>query len=185
MNKHRWDAGAIARLGILTAVALVLGYVEYLIPIAAIPGVKLGLSNTVLLYALFLMDAPSAAALMLLKVGLSGLLFGGPTAMLYSLAGGLLSLGAMLLMRRARGVGVVGVSVLGAAAHNIGQTLVACAVVGVRAALAYLPVLLLAAAAAGVLTGGIAKAVMKSVPRKSVPESEKPEPKPANMKMKP
>ena len=178
MSKHTWDAGAIARLGILTAVALVLGYVEYLIPIAAIPGVKLGLANTVLLYALFLMDAPSAVALMVLKVGLSGLLFGGPTAMLYSLAGGITSLGVMLLARRARGVSVIGVSVLGAAAHNIGQTLVACAVVGVRAALAYLPILLLAAAVAGVLTGVIAKAVMKSVHPKGVP-CAKPEQKPA------
>lgn len=180
MKKRKWDAGTVARLGILTAVALVLGYVESLFPIAAIPGVKLGLSNTVLLYALFLMDAPSALLLMLLKVGLSGLLFGGPTAMLYSLAGGILSLAAMLLARRARGISVVGVSVLGAAAHNVGQTLVACAVVGVRAALAYLPVLLLAAAAAGVLTGVIAKAVMKGVPHKpaqcSKPEQASTEP---------
>lgn len=178
MSKHTWDAGAIARLGILTAVALVLGYVEYLIPIAAIPGVKLGLANTVLLYALFLMDAPSAVALMILKVGLSGLLFGGPTAMLYSLAGGITSLGVMLLARRTRGVSVIGVSVLGAAAHNIGQTLVACAVVGVRAALAYLPILLLAAAVAGVLTGVIAKAVMKSFHPKSA-QCAQPDQKPA------
>ena len=161
--KSRWNASVIAKLGLLTAVALVLGYVEHLLPITGIPGVKLGLANTVLLYALYLLDIPSAILLMFLKVGLSGLLFGGPAAMLYSFAGGITSLGVMLLARRARGVSVIGVSVLGAAAHNIGQTLVACAVVGVRAALAYLPILLLAAAVAGVLTGVIAKAVMKSV----------------------
>ena len=110
----------IAELGLLTAVALVLGYLESLLPIVGIPGVKLGLANTVLLYALYLLDVKSAALLMVLKVGLSGLLFGGPAAMLYSFAGGLLSLAVMLLVRRLKGIGVVGVSVCGAAAHNIG-----------------------------------------------------------------
>ena len=72
----------VAQLGVLTAVALVLGYLEHLIPLTAIPGIKLGLANTVLLYALYLMDARKAALLMLLKVGLSGLLFGGLSTML-------------------------------------------------------------------------------------------------------
>ena len=157
MNAEKMDVGTIARLGLLTAVALVLGYVEYLIPVTAIPGVKLGLANTVLLYALFLLDVKSAVLLMMLKVGLSGLLFGGFAAMLYSFAGGVLSLAVMILVKKARGVSVIGVSVCGAAAHNIAQTAVACAVVGVRAALAYLPLLLLAALVTGALTGVIAK----------------------------
>lgn len=167
MSKHPMNAGTVARLGLLTAVALVLGYVEHLIPVTAIPGIKLGLANTVLLYALYLLDVPSAVLLMILKVGLGGLFYGGFAAMLYSLAGGILSLFTMILVKKARGISVIGVSVCGAAAHNVGQILVACAVVGVRAALAYLPVLLVAAVITGALTGVIAKNVFHSFAPKS------------------
>ncbi len=157
MSGGKADVNTITRLGILTAVALVLGYIEHLIPITAIPGIKLGLANTVLLYALYLLDTKSATLLMILKVGLSGILFGGFAAMLYSFAGGVVSLIAMILVKKMKGVSVVGVSVCGAAAHNIGQIIVACFVVETRAVLAYLPVLLVAAAITGTLTGVIAK----------------------------
>ncbi len=173
MNHNRWNASAIAKLGLLTAVALVLGYFEHLLPITGIPGVKLGLANTVLLYALYLLDIPSAILLMILKVGLSGLLFGGIAAMLYSFAGGVFSLLVMVLARRAKGVSVVGVSVLGAAAHNIAQLAVACFVVETRAVLAYLPVLLLAAAVTGVLTGLIARYTFRGLNPKAVFEPGK------------
>jgi heptaprenyl diphosphate synthase len=151
------DVGAITRLGILAAVALVLGYVEHLIPVTAIPGVKLGLANTVLLYALYLADTKSTTLLMILKVGLSGVLFGGVAAMLYSFAGGVVSLIIMILVKKLKSVSVVGVSICGAAAHNIGQMAIACFIVETRAVLAYLPVLLLAAVITGALTGIIAK----------------------------
>lgn len=167
MNK-RWSASAIAKLGLLTAVALVLGYVEHLLPITGIPGVKLGLANTVLLYALYLMDVPSAILLMFLKVGLSGLLFGGVAAMLYSFAGGAFSLLVMILARRMKGLSVVGVSVLGAAAHNVAQMAVACFVVETRAILAYLPVLLVAAVVTGLLTGLIARYTFRGLNPKAV-----------------
>ena len=155
--KNRWSASTIARLGLLTAVAIVLGYFEHLLPVSGIPGVKLGLANTVLLYALYLLDVPSAILLMFLKVGVSGFLFGGLAAMLYSFAGGVFSLVVMILARKLPGFSVVGVSVLGAVAHNIGQMLVAIFVVQTRAILAYLPVLLIAAAITGTLTGLIAR----------------------------
>lgn len=165
MNGSRTDVNTVTRLGILTAVALVLGYVEHLIPITAIPGIKLGLANTVLLYALYLLDAKSAALLMLLKVGLSGILFGGVAAMLYSFAGGIVSLAAMILVKKMNGVSVIGVSICGAAAHNIGQMVVACLFVEVRAVLAYLPVLLVAAVVTGALTGVIAKYTFRGLER--------------------
>ena len=167
--RNRWNASAIAKLGLLTAVALVLGYFEHLLPITGIPGVKLGLANTVLLYALYLLDVPSAILLMILKVGLSGLLFGGPAAMLYSFAGGVVSLAVMIPTRRARGLSVVGVSVLGALSHNIAQMAVACFVVGTRAILAYLPVLLAAAAVTGTLTGLIARYTFRGLNPKTRP----------------
>lgn len=175
----RWNASAIAKLGLLTAVALVLGYVEHLLPITGIPGVKLGLANTVLLYALYLLDVPSAILLMILKVGLSGLLFGGVAAMLYSFAGGVVSLLVMILARRMKGLSVVGVSVLGAAAHNVAQLAVACFVVETRAILAYLPVLLLSAAITGVLTGLVARYTFRGLNPKAIPEPKTGSKKPA------
>ena len=163
MMKTTGSAKRIALLGILTAVALVLGYLEYLIPLGGVPGIKLGLANTVLLYALILLDLRSAWLLMLLKVGLSGLLFGGPAALLYSLSGGILSLLGMTGICRIPRVSVIGVSICGAVLHNIGQMLVACAVVGIRPVLAYLPLLLAAAAMTGTLTGIVAKYVIRGL----------------------
>ncbi len=154
-------ARAITTLGILTAVALILGYLEHLLAPSPVPGVKLGLANTVLLYALYLLDTKSAALLTALKVLLSGLLFSGAFAMLYALAGGVASLAVMLPVRRIRGVSVMGVSVCGAAAHNLGQLLVACAVAETRAVLSLLPLLLICAAVAGVVTGAVAQAVFR------------------------
>lgn len=153
----------ITTLGLLTAVALVLGYVEHLIPLTAVPGIKLGLANTVLLYALYLLDVKSAVLLMALKVGLSGLLFGGVSAMAYSFAGGVLSLSAMLLIQKIPGVSVVGVSIAGAAFHNVGQLLAACLVVESRAVFGYLPILLISAAVTGMLTGIVAKYAIRGL----------------------
>ncbi len=164
MNEVR--ALDIARFGLLTAVALVLGYIESLIPLVpGIPGIKLGIANTVLLYAVYMMRAPHAVMLMIAKVLLSGFLFAGVSGMIYSLAGGILSVAVMLLSKRIKGVSVVGVSVLGACAHNTGQLAVAGAVVGTRAMLSFLPVLLLSALAAGIVTGVAAKYVFSGVER--------------------
>ena len=171
MNR-RWSASVVAKLGLLTAVAIVLGYFEYLLPVTGIPGVKLGLANTVLLYALYLIDVPSAILLMFLKVGLSGLLFGGPAAMLYSLAGGVLSLVVMILARKSKGLSIVGVSVLGAVSHNVAQMAVACFVVETRAILAYLPILLFAAAVTGTLTGLIARYTFRGLRPKAAEEQD-------------
>ena len=95
----------IARFGLLTALALVLGLMDRAIPVSALlggvlPGIKLGLANTVLLYAVYLMDWKSSVILMLTKVVLSGFLFGSLSAIMYSLSGGVLSLLAMLLIRK-------------------------------------------------------------------------------------
>ena len=169
---RRWSASIVAKLGLLTAVAIVLGYFEYLLPVTGIPGVKLGLANTVLLYALYLLDVPSAILLMFLKVGLSGLLFGGPTAMLYSLAGGVLSLLVMILAKKSKGLSIVGVSVLGAVSHNIAQMAVACFVVETRAILAYLPILLLAAVVTGTLTGLVARYTFRGLRPKPTAQND-------------
>ena len=135
----------IARFAVLTALSLVLGYLESLIPIApTVPGIKLGLGNTVLLYAVYMASPLESAMLMICKVVLSSLLFGGGfSAMLYSLAGGVLSLAVMLLLARAPKGGVIGVSACGAICHNIGQIAVASLILGVGAVWAYFPVLVI------------------------------------------
>lgn len=150
----RW----LTRMALLTAVAVVLGYIEHLIPMpGSIPGIKLGLANTVLLYAIYLLDAKSAFLLMVLKVGLSGLMYGGVSAMMFSFGGGLCSLVMMLLMKKLGGVSIIGVSVVGAVFHNVGQTAVAAFMVNTAALMGYVPFLLVAAVVTGVLTGIAAK----------------------------
>ncbi len=111
----------VARFGLLTALALVLGLLDRAIPLTALlggaaPGIKLGLANTVLLYAVYLMDWQSAAFLMLVKVLLSGFLFGSLTAILYSLSGGILSLLVMLAVRKRPAAGALTAGLLAAAA---------------------------------------------------------------------
>ena len=155
------SAKMVARFGMLTAVALVLGWVERFIPIAVgIPGIKLGLANTVLLYAIYLLGAKSSWLLMFMKVVLSGFLFAGLSGMLYSFAGGLVSLVIMLLLYNIRDISIVGVSVAGAVGHNVGQVLVACLAVTPRAALSYFPILLIAGVITGTLTGIAAKSAI-------------------------
>ena len=111
----------IARFGLLTALALILGLMDRAIPVSAllggfVPGIKLGLANTVLLYAVYLMDVKSSILLMLTKVLLSGFIFGSMSAILYSLAGGVLSLAVMLLIRKNPGRGALAAAVAAAAA---------------------------------------------------------------------
>ncbi|MBQ9832460.1 MAG: Gx transporter family protein [Clostridia bacterium] len=157
-----------AMLGLLTAVALVLSYIEHLIPLStAVPGIKLGLSNTVVLYALFLAGKKQAVLLVLLKVFISGFAFSGVSAMLYSFCGGILSILCMLFFKRFKGVSVIGVSVVGAAAHNIGQCLVALGFIAHRAILLYLPFLLVSAVITGVLTGITAEYIFKHLSRRN------------------
>lgn len=157
----------VSRYGLLLAAALVLGYIESLIPIGAgLPGVKLGIANTVLLYAIYLMDSKSAFTLMLLKVLLSGMLFAGMSGALYSFSGGLLSLIAMLAVKRFSGLSLVGVSVIGAVFHNLGQLLAASLVVKTGGLLFYFFVLLVSAVITGILTGIVANYVFKALPFK-------------------
>ena len=151
-QRVRW----LTRMALLTAAAVVLGYVERLIPMpGSIPGIKLGLANTVLLYAIYLLDTRSAFVLMILKVGLSGLLYSGVSAMMFSLGGGLCSLVMMLLVKKlgSGNVSIIGVSVVGAVFHNVGQTAVAALMVNTAALMGYVPFLLVAAVVTGVLTG--------------------------------
>ena len=130
-------------LAMLTAVAMILSYVESLLPSVGIPGVKMGLANIAVIFALFRFGWKEAAALSLVRVVLVSLLFGSVGAMLYSLAGAVLSLAVMALLRRIDRFSTVGISVAGGVAHNAGQILMAMLILQTKQLLGYLPVLLL------------------------------------------
>lgn len=152
----------IAQFGLLTSMMLVLGLVErQFMIVPGIPGIRLGLSNTVLLYALVLISRRGAWLLMVLKVLLGGLLYAGISGLLYSAVGGALSMIGMTLMLAVPGIGLVGVSVVGAVLHMAGQLAVSRFLLGGWAALAQAPILLVAAVVTGVITGVIATAVCR------------------------
>lgn len=162
-SKTAMTVQTLTRLALLGAVALVLGWVESFIP--TLYGIKLGLANTVLIYALYLLDIPSAFILMVLKVCLSLLTPGGAGRFMYSAAGAILSLLAMLLVKSvSRGkLSIIGVSVVGSVFHNIGQMLVATTVFGVIPILAYSPLLFISGVALGIATGTVGKYAVRAL----------------------
>lgn len=155
----------IAQGGLLVAVALVLSLVEKMFPLQAvvpIPGIKLGLANVVTLFALTLLGTRAALAILLCRVTLASIFMGSITGFLFSLFGGLLALLVMrlLLLREGRWFSLVGVSIGGAAAHNIGQIGAATLTLGTLNVAAYLPLLLVSSIPMGWVTGLTASAVL-------------------------
>lgn len=151
-----------AYLGMFTALAFVFSYIESLLPInLGIPGIKLGLANLVVIVALYTMGVSWAFALSLVRILLAGLTFGNPASMIYSFAGGMLSLAVMVLAKKWKVFSVTGVSVLGGVFHNIGQILVAALVVETAGLLFYLPVLIVSGTVAGVLIGILASILIR------------------------
>ena len=160
-RRRRDDTFRLTLSALLIALMLVLGYLESLVP-TGVPGVKLGLSNGVLIFAVYMLGIPTSYILMTLKVVLSGLLFSGVSAMLYAFAGGLLSLTLMCLMSRDRKISPVVVSMVGGVSHNVGQVAMAMLVLGApQQMLYYLGILILVGLACGLATGVAANSVMK------------------------
>lgn len=145
-------------MGVFLALALICSYVESLIPISfGIPGVKLGLTNIVVVLMLYCIGAKEALAVSVCRIVLAGFLFGNLFSILYSLAGGLLSFLIMWAVKRTGKLGILPVSVCGGIFHNIGQLAVAALVVENYNVFYYLPVLLLAGAATGLVIGIVAQ----------------------------
>ena len=152
----------IAYLGILTALAFGFSYVEFLIPLDAIgiPGIKLGLANLVVMAVLYLFGPLDAALVSLVRIVLAWLLFGNFTGFIYSICGGVLSLAVMILVKKIDFFSEIGVSVCGGVMHNIGQLTAAAFMIGFRAALYYLPVLVIAGTLTGALNGVLLKIIL-------------------------
>lgn len=154
--------GKLTRLALLTTVALIIFVVELQIPNPfPIPGVKLGLANVVTVYAVYHYRAREVFLVVLARILLGSFFGGNMLALLYSLAGGMLCLAGMLLLRRVLSEKYIWIcSVLGAVFHNLGQTIVACLIAG-WGMLLYFPFLLVSGCLAGAFTGGCAQLVTK------------------------
>lgn len=152
----------VAYFGVLTTLALIFSYVETLIPIQfGIPGVKLGLANLIIVIALYRMKLSEAYLLSIVRVLLAGFIFGNYFSIIYSLAGGLLSLTVMALLRKKGGFSVIGVSIAGGVFHNIGQLIIASVIVETFSVMYYVPVLLIAGLVTGLLIGIASDGMLK------------------------
>jgi heptaprenyl diphosphate synthase len=152
----------VAYFGVFTTLALIFSYVETLIPIQfGIPGVKLGLANLIIVIALYRMKLSEAYLLSIVRVLLAGFIFGNYFSIIYSLAGGLLSLTVMALLRKKGGFSVIGVSIAGGVFHNIGQLIIASVIVETFSVMYYVPVLLIAGLVTGLLIGIASDGMLK------------------------
>lgn len=150
--KKRNPAELAALYGMLIALAFIFSYVEAMIPVPVpVPGVKLGLANLVNVVGLYTVGIGGTAAVSLVRILLVGFTFSNTFSMLYSLAGGVVSLAVMIPAKKSGFFGKTGVSILGGISHNIGQLSVAAFVTRTAGVFSYMPVLL----AAGVVTGAV------------------------------
>lgn len=157
-----------ALMGALTALALIAGYLEVLVPLpVTIPGVKLGLGNAVVLFAIARLGARPAVWLMLAKVLCSTILFSNPQMLAFSLAGGILSWAAMALAWRSGLFSIVATSLLGGMAHNAGQLLMVALLLSPQVALVNAPVLAVTGAVAGIAIGVLVRALLAAVPEEA------------------
>lgn len=160
------DTKRMARVGMFVAVAFVLSYVESILPISfGVPGIKMGLSNIVVVLSLYEMTARETFGIAVARILLMGLTFGNLSTLMYSLAGGLLSFCVMYFLKKSQFFSVYGVSLAGGVSHNIGQILVAVWVLRTSLLWYYLPFLLLAGCASGVAVGFVAAMLQKRLHR--------------------
>lgn len=154
-----------ALMGMCIALALVLGWLESLVPVVPpVSGIKLGLANVVSIFLLYRMNYKEASVVALLRVLLSGILFGNFSMLLYSLAGAFLSILLMSLLKASSKFSVIPVSIVGGVAHNLGQLIVAVIIVENGVLFYYLPVLILAGAISGALIGLLGALLIKHIP---------------------
>ena len=157
----RFNTKRVALCGLLLAMMLILGWIEKQIPTPH-PAMKLGLSNSVLIFAVYMLDIPTAYVLMFFKVFLSNVMFGSlGVSFAMGLAGGAVSLTAMVLLSRVKGMHTVTVSIVGGVMHHVGQIIMAQLVVNTPGLMVSLPFLMLMGLFFGAVTGVCADRVMK------------------------
>ena len=168
MNKNK----KLANMAMLVALAMIFSYVESLIPINfGIPGMKLGVANLVTVTGMYFLEFLEVFLVVVMRILLTGFLFGNGMSIVYSLAG-ILSCLVMALMKRLKGFSVAGVSIAGGVSHNIGQIIVASVVVENLKLIYYLPALLIAGTVTGFVMGMISKKLLPIVKRESEREAQ-------------
>ena len=163
---RRLTTKKLALCAVLTALALGLSTIENMIPISLLvplPGIKLGLANIVTVFALYQLGAAPALGILVARCLLGAMFAGNASALLFSLMGGVLAMLTMIVLSRAKNLSIYGVSIAGAAAHNIGQIGAAMIVLGGTAVLGYLPVLLGVSLLTGSLTGFVASLLFRAM----------------------
>ena len=160
----------LAVLGLCTAVALVLAYVEALLPpiFTAVPGIKIGLPNIIIVFVLYRFGLREAAAVSLVRMLAVSFLFGNMMALVYSLAGAFLSMLVMVLLKKPNFLSVVGVSVAGGVFHNVGQILTAMLLLGTAELGYYLIVLAITGTISGIFVGLCGAIIVKRIPKKLI-----------------
>lgn len=150
-----------ARLGVLVTLGILFGYIESLIFIPIrIPGIKMGISNIVSVVSLYLLGPIDALVVSILRVLLSGILFGSGFSILYSISGAIISFLLMFFAYKHNIFSVIGVSVIGGVAHNIGQLLIAGIVVKLPAVVSYTPWLIIFGVIAGLIVGLVSSIII-------------------------
>ena len=152
----------VAFLGLSIALAMILSFVESQIPaLVAIPGIKVGLPNLVMVFLLYKVGWKETVIVSIIRVALVSMLFGNVQTMAFSIAGAVLSLTGMILLKKLELFSCIAVSVVGGVLHNVGQIAMACLVTQTIGVATYLPVLLISGTIAGVVIGLIGGMLVK------------------------
>ena len=154
----------LVTLAVTISVAMILSFVESRIPaFVAIPGVKVGLANIAVIFALYKMGWREAIVVSVIRVLLVALLFGSVVSLAYSIAGALISLSLMMLLRKIGIFTEIAVSVVGGITHNIGQILIAFLLLETKVVFYYLPFLLVSGVIAGIAVGVASALLIKRI----------------------
>lgn len=163
------SARRIALSAVLAALAMIFSYVETLIPVPVpVPGIKLGIANLVIVMAIYKLGFRYAFTINCVRIVISGLLFSGVFGMIYSFAGGVLSIAVMYLLKRTGWFSMIGVSMAGGVAHNLGQLITASLLVSSVRMMSYFSILLFSGLISGILVGIIASLIDRRLPNVTV-----------------
>lgn len=153
-----------AQLGVYIALAMILSYVESLIPFSfGVPGIKLGLTNVVTVIMMYTYGIPGALGVAVLRAVLSGFMFGNAFSLIYSVAGCVLSFIFMYILKKTNHFAIISVSAAGGVMHNVGQLIVAANVVKTYSVIYYAPVLIIAGVFTGIIIGIVSDEIVKRI----------------------
>lgn len=164
-NYNTSTAHTIATAAMMTVLALIFSYIEAIIPFNfGIPGVKLGIANLVILTSLYILGFRYTLTINVLRIMIAGLLFNGFFGAMYSLAGGVLSLIVMYLIKKTGLFSTIGISMAGGVAHNLGQLIIAALIISNIKMFYYFPVLLFSGMISGIFIGILTHMILKKLP---------------------